>query len=250
VRIELSQLAEQRQDWEELAVLDPMWAILSDPKMQFNRWDHAAFFKTGVEEVDALVAQAQQLGHPVQWRRALDFGCGVGRLTRALRTHFPECHGVDISAEMVRSAKDLAPQCHFHVNTENDLRLFADSHFDFVYSVIVLQHQPSHQIILRYVSEFLRVLHPDGLLVFQLPCAASMRNRVQIRRRLYTLLRNLGGHSSFLYRRLKLAPIRMLWIPEKRMLSFIRDSGGKVLNVHSDSRAGRFFQSNTYYVSR
>jgi ubiquinone/menaquinone biosynthesis C-methylase UbiE len=250
VRIELSQLAEQKQDWEELAVLDPMWAILSDPKMQFNRWDRAAFFKTGVEEIDTLVAQAQQLGRPVEWRRALDFGCGVGRLTRALRTHFPECHGVDISAEMVRSASELAPECHFHVNTENNLQLFADSYFDFIYSVIVLQHQPSHDIILKYVSEFLRVLSPDGLLVFQLPCAASMRNRIQIRRRLYALLRNLGGQSSFLYRRLKLAPIRMLWIPEKQIIQFIHRSGGKVLNVRSDDRAGPLFQSNTYYVSR
>ena len=245
-----TKLTRQRNDWEELAALDPLWAVLSDAEMRFNRWDHARFFRTGAQEIGALVAHAEQLGFPDQWHRALDFGCGVGRLTRALRAYFPECHGVDISSRMVQRARELTPGCDFHINTETNLQLFDDSYFDLVYSVIVLQHQPSRAVALSYVNEFLRVLRRDGLLVFQLPCYVPLRNRIQVRRRLYALLHSIGWKSHFLYRRLHLAPIRMLWISENDIVSVIQSAGGKILDVRPDDRAGQTIQSRTYYVSR
>jgi SAM-dependent methyltransferase len=245
-----TKLTGQRNDWEELAALDPLWAVLSDAEMRFNRWDHARFFRTGAQEIGALVAHAKQLGFPEQWHRALDFGCGVGRLTRALRAYFPECHGVDISSRMLRTARELTPECDFHINVETNLHLFDDSYFDLVYSVIVLQHQPSRAVVLSYVNEFLRVLRRGGLLVFQLPCYVPVRNRLQVRRRLYALLHSIGWDSHFLYRRLNLAPIRMLCISENDIVSVIHSAGGKTLDVRPDDRAGKTIQSRTYYVSR
>src|SRR4051794_26203508 len=38
--------------------------------------------------------------------KVLDFGCGAGRVTRALARVFGEVHGVDISGEMVGIARD------------------------------------------------------------------------------------------------------------------------------------------------
>jgi hypothetical protein len=64
------------------------------------------------------------------------------------------------------------------------------------------------------------------------------------------LLHSIGWNSHFLYRRLKLAPIRMLWISEKDIVSVIHSSGGKILDVRPDDRAGQTIQSRTYYVSR
>jgi len=244
------QLAKHGEEWEEMAGLDPLWAILSAPDRQFNRWDYDAFLLTGAQEVDALMTEARSLGRPAQWNRALDFGCGVGRLTRALRRHFPECHGVDISARMVCKAREIAPDCIFHVNTTSNLKDFDDSYFDFVYSMIVLQHQPNRSVVLNYIGEFLRILAKDGLLVFQLPSYLPLRTRVQARRRLYTLLHSMGWKSDLLYRRLKLAPIRMLGMPEKDVVSAITRHGGKVIEVHSDKHAGQAIQSKTYYVSR
>jgi SAM-dependent methyltransferase len=178
-----TKLTGQSNDWEELAALDLLWAVLTEAEMRFNRWDYARFFRTGAQEIGVLVTHAKQLGFPGQWHRALDFGCGVGRLTRAFRAYFPECHGVDISSRMVRRARELTPECDFHINVETNLHLFDDSYFDLVYSVIGLQHQLSRAVVFRYVKEFLRVLRRDGLLVFQLPCYVQVRNRIQIRRR-------------------------------------------------------------------
>ena len=105
-------------------------------------------------------------------QRALDFGCGVGRLTRALGTRFGSALGVDISAGMVEQARRLNeafPACEFCVNAAPDLGQLEAESFDFVYSSIALQHLPTVPEIERYVTEFLRVARPDGLVVFGIP---------------------------------------------------------------------------------
>jgi ubiquinone/menaquinone biosynthesis C-methylase UbiE len=244
------QLTKHKQNWEELATLDPLWAILSNPEKRFNKWDTEVFLQTGDQQAQELVAMARTLHRPRQWNRALDFGCGVGRITRALGHYFKECHGVDISSEMVHKARELAPQCCFHEHSEPNLNLFSDSSFDLVYSVIVLQHQPDRETVFAYINEFMRVLEPGGLLAFQLPSYIPLHNRVQGARRLYALLKNVGFRPDFLYRRLKLVPIRMQAISERNVVNFLGTLGGKILHICADSQAGNAVHSKTYFVSR
>jgi len=45
----------------------------------------------------------------VTGRRAVDFGCGAGRSTRLLRALAFEVVGVDVSADMIRRARELDP---------------------------------------------------------------------------------------------------------------------------------------------
>jgi SAM-dependent methyltransferase len=59
-------------------------------------------------------------------------------------------------------------RCVYLQNDRSDLVLFQDNFFDFIYTSIVLQHmRPEYSK--AYLKEFLRVLSPGGLLVFQLP---------------------------------------------------------------------------------
>ena len=115
--------------------------------------------------------------------RALDFGCGVGRLSRPLAERFRECVALDISEGMVKLARELnedRPNCRFLVNAAPDLGRLETESFDLVYSSLVLQHMPSVEVVEAYVSEFLRILRPEGLAVFQAlstsrsPCACSL----------------------------------------------------------------------------
>jgi SAM-dependent methyltransferase len=98
------QLSLLKHKWEVLAKSDPMWAILSDPRKKGRRWHPADFFKLGESEVDALVAEIEGAGFPLRRGTALDFGCGLGRLTQALCKHFDKCYGVDISPTMLAAA--------------------------------------------------------------------------------------------------------------------------------------------------
>ena len=56
---------------------------------------------------------------------------------------------------------------------------FPNDSFDFIYSNITLQHiNPLYSK--RYISEFIRILRPRGILIFQLPCRKNYRNIKQL----------------------------------------------------------------------
>lgn len=160
-----------RRTWTELGDLDPLWAILSDPKKQGGRWDVGEFFRSGGFDLDRALERLRRLGVPVTPGTALDFGCGVGRVTQAMSRRFDQSHGVDVAASMIEQAGrfNQAPdRCHYHHNPEPDLSLFGDGTFDFVYSVIVLQHMPP-ALAENYIREFFRVARAGGVVMFQVP---------------------------------------------------------------------------------
>ncbi len=163
--------------WDAFAERDPLGSIL-EPLRTSDVRDVDAFFASGAREIDGVLKEAAPLGLPVRREAALDFGCGVGRLTQAMAKHFERCVGVDISPAMVRLADELnrdAGRCSFRVNDTDSLGVFADESFDFVYSNLVLQHmEPT--LAGRYIGELARVLRPGGLLVFQVPGGRDTRS--------------------------------------------------------------------------
>ena len=64
------------------------------------------FFATGVQEVDEVMRRAARWGLPVSRRKALDFGCRLGRVSQPLADYFEKVHGADISpnSDMARTA--------------------------------------------------------------------------------------------------------------------------------------------------
>ena len=224
-------LIRHKQEWEELAKVDPLWAILTSSDRLGGGWELAEFFETGEAEISAMLKVADDLGEPVRRERALDFGCGVGRLSRPLAERFRECVAIDISEGMVRLARELnedRPNCRFLVNAAPDLGQLESESFDLVYSSLVLQHMPSVEMVEAYVSEFLRVLRPGGLAVFQALSHIPLALRLQPRRRAYAVLRSLGLSEQLLMMRMKLTPARGLAVPESEMRAIIERHGGTV----------------------
>jgi len=249
----LADLGSHQRDWEDLGKLDPMWAVLSDPDKRFGGWDAEEFFATGEREINALMMSAKTLKLPHEHTRALDFGCGVGRLTRALAGRFKEAVGVDVSAPMVAKAKDLNADiagASFIVNTAADLRIFPDAHFDLVYTNIVLQHLPSSAMMLGYIRDFVRVLKPGGLAVFQAPCKLSWKVRLAPRRRAYGLLRALGVKSEVLYAKLRLSPIRMSAVTQAEVEHAVKATGGRLLRADQDGSSGPGTDGRKYWVTK
>ncbi len=246
-------LRRHQRDWEDLGDLDPCWAILAYPERRFGRWDLDEFFRSGEVEIGCLTVDMQRLGHPARRARALDFGCGVGRLTRALAPHFRHCYGVDVSAPMVAAARKLNtafPNCEFVLNGHPDLRIFPRGHFDLIYSVLVLQHLPTRAAIAAYLVDFVRLLAPGGLLVCQIPSHIPPRRRLQLRRRLYGILRSLGIAPGVLYHRLGLFPMRMSSMPEPDVRALLTAAGARILEARADAMASTAIESRTYYVTK
>jgi SAM-dependent methyltransferase len=246
-------LGSLQRDWEELGSIDPLWAILAHRGRQHGGWDLGEFMATGVRHIEDLMARAESLGLPLRRDRALDFGCGIGRLTRPLASWFGEAVGVDISAPMIEQARLVnadVSNCSFVHNARADLSVVEDASFDLAYAHLVLMHLPSRGVVERYVRELVRVLRPGGLLVFQIPARIPFRRKLQPRRRLYAALRLIGLGSGLLYGRLGLHPIRTIDLPEDQAVRTITAAGGQVLGIVRSHLDRLSVDDRTYYVGR
>ena len=232
------------RDWDDLAEDDALFVVLAEPGREGGRWNLEEFFATGESEIDDLFSRAERFDRPARRQKALDFGCGVGRLTRALSAHFDECLGVDVSAAMVRRARELnadRPNCTFVQSISTDLAQFESASFDLVYSSKVLQHLPSSDLARAYVAEFLRLARPDGVVAFQLWTHLPLRNRLQPRRRAYAALRAVGVPRRFLTRHGLSARGRGLAVPEARIRDTIEGAGGTLLFTEPDGEWGLWY---------
>lgn len=245
------ELARDQRDWQDLAEMDPMWAILSSPGKQHGGWDTAEFLASGRSEIADVMARAQALGLPLEHGAALDFGCGAGRLTRPLADRFRRYIGLDISEEMLANARRMnadVPNATFVHNGGIALASIANRSIDLVYSRIVLQHITRRAAVRGYVCEFARVLADGGLVCFQLPSHIPARHRLQPRPRLYRPLRRLGVPTQMLYQRLRLQPIRMGFLPVGEVRALLEGEGLRLLDVETIGVNG--VSSSTYYATR
>jgi SAM-dependent methyltransferase len=161
-----------QRHWDELAKADPLWAVLTEADKQGKRWTLEAFYSTGVAEVEADLARVALVEPALPRRRALDFGCGAGRLTQALAGHFSSVTGIDISSQMVALARrqNRNERVAYVQSSRPDLKGFACGSFDFVYSRITLQHV-APRYSRRYLREFVRVLAPGGIVLIEVPAS-------------------------------------------------------------------------------
>jgi len=242
----MKSLQELQRTWEGLAQRDPLWAICTDPAKQNQRWSREEFFATGKNEVGVVLRCVAGLGVNLDGKApALDFGCGVGRLTRALAEHFAECWGVDISPTMITLAKELnsdLPQCRFVLNDRDRLEGLQDNYFGFIYSSIVLQHM-AERYIRKYLAELVRVLRRGGVLVFQLPdslrgsALKRIRAKVALRARLNSVLRKQEPRG-----------MEMHCIREQAVRKLIEASGARVVDVRLTNSAEPAFGGNLQYL--
>jgi len=158
-----------RAEWNERAQEDAHYYVAFGRRDQ----DDAEFFATAKDLVGELVGELKRLpAIPFgRTRRALEIGCGPGRLMRPMSQYFGQIYGVDVSDAMVAMAREKLydiPHAFPHAISGSDLKLFPDRHFDFVYSYAVFQHIPSAEVVFSYLRETVRVLRPGGVARLQL----------------------------------------------------------------------------------
>ena len=123
-------LKDVQKTYEVYGKEDPLYAVLSRKDAKDNKWDADEFFATGRAEIADAMRQLASLGVDVKKGRAMDFGCGVGRLTQALCEEFGEAVGIDISYSMIENAEKynkFGDRCEFRVNTTDDLARISHS---------------------------------------------------------------------------------------------------------------------------
>lgn len=237
-----------RETWTELGNKDPLWAVLSSPGTRGGKWDIDTFFATGRKDVAEVLDTLAKAGVSLSGGRALDFGCGVGRLTQALAHEFREAVGVDIASSMIERAREfLGPhlRCTFLLNTTDDLEQLSDGTFDFVYSHIVFQHMEP-RFALKYVTEFGRLLRPGGVAVFQVLLPANsyaMRNWVK---------RTFPSVFAIVHRAVRPSEpaIELYGIPERDLAATLKNAGLTIIKRVDDPNGGRGTRGMVYYTQK
>jgi SAM-dependent methyltransferase len=158
-----------RAEWNRRAKEDAHYYVA------FGRRDQndEEFYATATDLVRELTGELKRLPakQASDTRRALEIGCGPGRLLRPMSRCFDEIHGVDVSDDMIALAREKlrdVPNAFPHAIAGSDLKLFPDRHFDFVYSYAVFQHIPSADVVFSYLRETARVLRPGGVARLQI----------------------------------------------------------------------------------
>jgi ubiquinone/menaquinone biosynthesis C-methylase UbiE len=237
-----------RRDWTRLGERDPLWAVIVAPDKRGGRWNVEEFLETGRTDVAAAMAWLDRLGLRSRWDRVLDFGCGAGRLSQALAGEAREVVGLDVSRPMLDVARRLDRSdgtCRFVLNETADLAAFPSQSFDLVYSALVLQHLPA-MVIEGYLGEFVRVLRPGGLALFQ--CTTSPLWTVK-----GVIWRFAPGVLVRLAQRVVLgypAPMRMTAMAPRRVAAVLAAHGGELVDTISEDDPAAHWRSTSYVVRR
>ena len=135
--------------WEYYGKNNPYFGVLTQERFSADQWSDDAkkeFFATGERYVDSIFETVgNHLDPNVRPTRALDFGCGVGRITLPLARKCGSVVGVDVSksmlAEAEKNARDRSLANVTFIKADDSLSRVSGI-FDFVHSFIVFQHIP------------------------------------------------------------------------------------------------------------
>ncbi len=219
-----------KQTFEVAGREDPLYAVFTDHARKGGKWDHDEFFAHGRNEIESVLQYVRSSVSAIPMNNALDFGCGVGRLTQALGDHFDRVVGVDISSSMVEAANRYnrkGNRVRYVVNDTPHLRAFSDSLFKFIYSNITLQHVPPEPA-LAYVSEFVRLLCPGGVAVFQMGIGAHVKPGT-LSALLYRFRRE---YVRRFWKRVRgRIPYEMHFVSRQQVTEAVEQAGGRIVDV-------------------
>jgi SAM-dependent methyltransferase len=151
-------------DWRELGQTQPYWGVLSQPDFLTENITPErieAFYKTGRDYIAEVADKLERTTGVRPAGRALDFGCGVGRLAEAMADHVGEVIGLDVSPGMLALARGRGGKASY-------VEEIPAGSFDWINSFIVFQHIPPQrgEAILQ---DLLARLAPGGLVSLQFP---------------------------------------------------------------------------------
>ena len=131
----------------------------------YDEEQRAAGYERGRRAFEQLAGRIERFtGAGLAGRRALDFGCGVGRLALPLAQRCAHLHGLDVSPEVLAEADRNAKRLGLTNVEWSDASRLAElaGTYDLAISMYVFQHIPSREGE-RIFATILAGLAPDGV---------------------------------------------------------------------------------------
>lgn len=233
-----------QQTWTKLGETEPHWSVLSAERFkQENLAENIQeFMVSGCHEVDRLFDLLDRKGITLPPQSTcIEYGCGVGRVTRWLSERFYRVVASDISDSHIQLARTyLADEGRRNVGFKSigsieDLEKLPPA--EFFYSVMVLQHNPP-PIIELIVSSLAKALKPGGYGLFQVPTYCDG----------YSF--SVGQYLARLANPMAERNIEMHLLPMDRALKMIHDLGCIPVDVSKNECAGPDYESFSFLIHK
>jgi SAM-dependent methyltransferase len=227
-------LARVGDAWSALGEAEPHWSVLTQDRYRADRIadNRAEFMASGEGYARLIVGMLARHGiAPADLPRAVEFGCGVGRITIPLARRFAHVTGCDISAGHLAAARAAGTEAGaanlawWHVGPA---ALLPEPSWDFWTSQLVLQHNPP-PLIRHILQRAFAGLAPGGVALFQVPS-------------------HMRGYRFDLAKYLAMPPrqgMEMHALPQRAVLDLAADAGLRLIELRDDTHmatgeGGRF----------
>jgi ubiquinone/menaquinone biosynthesis C-methylase UbiE len=177
--------------------------------------------------------------------KVLDFGCGNGRASELAAKIGAGYTGVDNSTGLINQAKKRYPRVRFDlIDNLND---FSDDSFDMILCLAVFHHIPSDNLRKKLLSDFHRVLRPDGKLILAVWDLQSQKN-------LHKTMPNADENDilyDFKNANGKILVQRYIHIFSKEELEdFVLAAGFEIIDSYRNSRGNKKVNHNLVVIAK
>jgi 2-polyprenyl-3-methyl-5-hydroxy-6-metoxy-1,4-benzoquinol methylase len=227
----------QRQ-WKELGATEPFWSVLTSAEFKGENFERHAqeFYDSGRANAALVDTFANRNMVAIPHGTCFELGCGVGRVTRFLAERFERVIAIDISDGNLSYCIDYMDKSGVKnvetvlVKSPRDLTKLQPS--DFLFSTIVLQHNPPP--VQRFMLDrLLAKISPGGSCLFQLP--------THVRRYRFASAEYLKSEET--------DSMEMHCLPMHVVFQVMKENGFTPLEVLMDSWTGHY-GSHTFFATK
>ena len=143
---------------------EPFTNIYSNPAYAsaYSRLEFSGTYALAFRDLPAAFERHVCPGGEGRPRRALDFCCGAGRSTRFLERCGFAAVGVDVSADMVKQAREADPAGDYRVIADGDFSSLPAASFDLVFAAFPFDNVPTRERKAALLSGLRALLAPEG----------------------------------------------------------------------------------------
>ncbi len=213
--------------WSKLGKEEVYWSVITDNNFREINFEKNKnkFLEMGEWDVQRIKAALSRSGIAFEKiDTALDFGCGVGRLSISMAQKIKHVTAVDISESHLDAANKLCKELNINniefkkIQSLGDIKELGE--FDLVFSLIVLQHNPP-PIIVEIIKLLTFCVKPGGHIYIQVPTYSKDYN-YSVKDHLKTEAKGMEMHV----------------IPEYILYDTLYNCGMNILEVTEDGAVG------------
>jgi len=139
-------------------------------KEEANLFQLQKRFQIGKNQLTSLIKSYEQITKKsINRGKALDFGCGFGKMTNPLCEIFKRVIGIDISEDVIRVAKNInqfPTKCEYY-NNKNGRISFGDNIFDLILCFNIL-HMLELKDVEICLSDCFRSINKQGVVILNI----------------------------------------------------------------------------------